>query len=218
MSRDVCYKCLKAKETCYCHKISQFKSYPEFVILLHSKERKMKTNTGRMVNLSIENSYMFEGLDFSQHEKLNSIIDDPKRAVYILFPGEGSIRIDQDGACEKLQKLWTEQQKLPTFVIIDGTWANAKKMLRLNPKLRKLPFISFVPNSKSNFRIRKQPMDLCYSTIETTHYLLTLFKDFNKQKDLDSLLVPFDFMVEMQIDYEMVNRKKRQISSEIKDA
>ena len=62
MSRDVCYRCLKSKDTCYCHKITKIKSYPEFVILLHSKERKMKTNTGRMVNLSLQNSFMFEGL------------------------------------------------------------------------------------------------------------------------------------------------------------
>ena len=64
---------------------------------------------------------------------------------------------------------------MPTFVIIDGTWANAKKMLRLNPRLRELPFISFIPKTKSNFRIRRQPAELCYSTIETTHYLMSLF-------------------------------------------
>ena len=209
MPRDVCYKCLKAKETCYCHKISSFKSYPEFVLLLHSKERKMKTNTGRIVSLSIENSHMFEGLDFGCDTRLNKILDDPKRQNYVLFPGENSIRIDQKETCNKLQEKWKKERKLPTFIIIDGTWANAKKMLRLNPKLKELPFISFVPSEKSNFRIRRQPMDLCYSTIETTHYLLSLFEKDNPSNKLDSLLVAFDYMVEMQIEYEKRNREKR---------
>ena len=208
MSRDVCYSCLKSKDTCYCHKISKIKSYPEFVILLHSKERKMKTNTGRMVSLSLENSYMFEGLEFEKHEKLNEIIADPKREVYILFPSDKSIRIDLLEQREKLTKSWKLEKKMPTFVIIDGTWANAKKMLRLNPRLRELPFISFIPKTKSNFRIRKQPAELCYSTIETTHYLMSLFSEHNSKKDLDSLLVPFDYMVEMQIQYEDDNQRK----------
>ena len=117
MSRDVCYSCLKSKDTCYCHKISKIKSYPEFVILLHSKERKMKTNTGRMVHLSLENSFMFEGLEFENHKKLSEIIADPKRAVYVLFPSEQSIRIDLVEQREKLTKSWNNAQKLPTFVI-----------------------------------------------------------------------------------------------------
>ena len=81
-------------------------------------------------------------------------------------------------------------------------------MLRLNPRLRELPFISFIPKTKSNFRIRRQPAELCYSTIETTHYLMSLFSEYNSKKDLDSLLVPFDYMVEMQIHYENENQRK----------
>ena len=208
MSRDVCYRCLKSKDTCYCHKITTIKSYPEFVILLHSKERKMKTNTGRMVNLSLQNSFMFEGLDFEDHVRLNEILDDPKREVYVLFPSTDSIRIDLSEEREKLTKSWKNKKKLPTFVIIDGTWANAKKMLRLNPRLQGLPFISFVPKTKSNFRIRRQPAELCYSTIETTHFLMSLFPEHNSTKDLDSLLVAFDYMVEMQIHYEDENQKR----------
>ena len=80
-------------------------------------------------------------------------------------------------------------------------------MLRLNPRLRELAFISFIPDTKSNFRIRRQPAELCYSTIETTHYLMSLFSEHNAKNDLDSLLVPFDYMVEMQIKYEDENSK-----------
>ena len=83
-----------------------------------------------------------------------------------------------------------------------------KKMLRLNPRLQGLPFISFVPKTKSNFRIRRQPAELCYSTIETTHFLMSLFPEHNSTKDLDSLLVAFDYMVEMQIHYEDENQKR----------
>ena len=113
MSRDVCYRCLKSKDTCYCHKITKIKSYPEFVILLHSKERKMKTNTGRMVNLSLQNSFMFEGLDFEDHARLNEILDDPKREVYVLFPSTDSIRIDLSEEREKLTKSWKNKKNCP---------------------------------------------------------------------------------------------------------
>lgn len=168
----------------------------------------MKTNTGRMVKLAVENSKMFEGLDFTHHKALNDILSDPKRAVYFLYPSDGSIRIDNPKERNNLINSWECEKKLPTFVIIDGTWANAKKILRLNPQFEKFPFISFIPETGSNFRIRKQPQDLCYSTIETTHYLMSLFSSFNKKEDLESLLVPFNYMVEMQIKYEQDNRRR----------
>ena len=34
------------------------------------------------------------------------------------------------------------------------------------------------------------------------------FSEHNSKKDLDSLLVPFDYMVEMQIHYENENQRK----------
>ena len=41
---------------------------------------------------------------------------------------------------------------------------------------------------------------------------MSLFPEHNSTKDLDSLLVAFDYMVEMQIHYEEMKIKKNQIS------
>ena len=73
-------------------------------------------------------------------------------------------------------------------------------MLRLSPSLSDLPRLSFDPPGLSRFRIRKQPADICLSTLEAVHHLIDLFEPPTRPHD--HLLEIFDRMVERQIDYQ----------------
>lgn len=98
-------------------------------------------------------------------------------------------------------------------IVIDGTWATARKMMRLSVNINRLPRVCFTPPTPSNFRIRKQPKVECYSTIEAIHHTIELMGgcgggiapmasdgDAWAARAHDILLDVFDQMINRQIE------------------
>lgn len=98
--------------------------------------------------------------------------------------------------------------KQRTVFLLDGTWAQARSLLRCNPELRKLPAIRFTPPGLSSFRVRKQPAPECYSTIEAIHEILSLMDDPEKEAS-KNLLEVFGYMVERQEHYSPPGKRRR---------
>jgi len=89
----------------------------------------------------------------------------------------------------------------PCIFILDGTWPCARKMLKLSKNLQKLKRVSFDKNIKSKFIIKQQPDSLCLSTIESVYTVLNLLKESGlEQCDTKDFLLPFEKMIEYQVD------------------
>jgi DTW domain-containing protein YfiP len=54
------------------------------------------------------------------------------------------------------------------LVVLDGTWRDSRRMLRLNPWLRHLPRLALVPTGPSRYRIRRATRPDHLSTLEAT--------------------------------------------------
>ena len=164
---------------------------------MHPKEyRKTKNITGHFTNLSLSNSKIYVGIDFTTNNEINGIIGDNGNNCFVLYPGDESIVLNNTSI--------KEDNKQNIIFIIDGTWPCAKKILKVSRNLAKLPKVSFLTDKVSGFKIKTQPMKLCLSTMESTLCVLELL---NKQglesipnKKLDSFLEPFKKMVEYQYD------------------
>lgn len=59
----------------------------------------------------------------------------------------------------------------PGIVLIDGTWSQAKGLMRDCAALHALPRVAFQPKAPSQYAIREQPQELCLSSLEATHEL-----------------------------------------------
>ena len=164
---------------------------------MHEKEfRKTKNGTGRMTHLSLPNSYLFVGIDFTDHKRLNALLDDPNYEPFILYPSDQALNLST-------HKLSMPEGKNPLFILIDSTWACSKKMIKLSSNLSSLPKVSFTTTQTSNFAIKEQPKAYCLSTIETTHKILELLSQQNienfPQENLAKLLQPFTSMINYQL-------------------
>lgn len=196
ISREVCYKCYRPKSSCMCSFIDKIDTNTKFVILMHPKEyRKTKNGTGHLTNLSLKNSEIYVGIDFSKHKEINKIIENPKLNSYLLYPSKESINLDS-------QKLSVNNKKNVIF-IIDSTWACSKKMIRLSENLKKLPKLSFEYKNESAFKIKTQPNLYCLSTIESVFCILKLLDkqkiESIKERKFNNFLKPFSKMVEYQL-------------------
>ena len=194
--REICYKCYRPKTSCICeHLINPISTNTKFVILMHPKEfRKTKNGTGHMTNNSLENCELYVGIDFTNHKRVNELLNNKTYEAFILYPDVNSIKLNT-------QKLPNEKKAL--IFIIDSTWPCSKKILRLSTNLHNLRKVSFEHNKSSQFKIKTQPNQYCLSTIEST---LCLLEQLNLQnienipsKSLENFLKPFEQMVDYQV-------------------
>ncbi len=193
-----CYRCYKPAKNCLCPHIVSFNPIIQFVILLHPMEaRKEKMGTGRITHAFLENSKIITGVDFTNNDEVNSLIQN--KDCYVLYPGETALNVSIDD-CSNFKSKILNQEDIVIFVI-DGTWPCAKKMMKLSTNLHNLPRVSFEVNKESIFEIKEQPSKYCLSTIESIHFLLDEFKRrdvLNIQDEHHQMLVPFKVMIEFQ--------------------
>ncbi|MFN7904338.1 MAG: tRNA-uridine aminocarboxypropyltransferase, partial [Pseudobdellovibrionaceae bacterium] len=152
-------------------------------------------------HLILENSELISGQNYSENSEVNKILNDENYYSVMLYPGRQSIDLTPLNT-EDRQVLFPQNKQLAVFVI-DGTWATARKMVSQSMNLASLPRICFTPPRPSQFRVRKQPHPLCYSTIEAIHHTIELIGDSQTfsvmSREHDKLLKVFDFMVERQL-------------------
>lgn len=195
-NRAVCYTCYRPQTSCMCEYITPIDTKTKFIILMHPKEfRKTKNGTGHFTHLSLKNSQIYVGIDFTQHETINTLIHDENNNCYVLYPSYESINLNEASI--------VKDSKRNIIFLIDATWPCSRAMLRESPNLDVLTKISFTHKKSSNFHFKKQPEAYCLSTMESTLCVLELL---NRHKDeklesqrLQNFLRPFEKMVEYQL-------------------
>jgi DTW domain-containing protein YfiP len=205
--RKLCSHCRQPDFSCYCGWLEPLDPGIDFVILIHPIEARRRIATGRMSHLELINSTLIVGCDYSKDPVVRQILNDRSRFNVMLYPGGESKNLTPMATNERLQ-VFPKGKKLTIFVI-DGTWATARKMVRLSENIRSLPRICFTPPSPSTFRIRKQPNKDCYSTIEAIHQTIELLGPNRASREHDRLLVLFDKLVQRQIELAHCGKPQR---------
>jgi DTW domain-containing protein len=200
--RETCAACLMPPQICYCAHVQPIDPLIKFVILIHPLEIRRKIATGRMSHLSLKNSELLRGQEFTQNERLNDLLENPDYEPIVLFPGPQSLNLTTATA-EQRSNVFIHKQRIPLIIVADGTWSTAKKTVRRSLNLVNLPRICFTPTTLSQFKVRKQPKPECVSTIEAIHQTIELLGPAvgfdTSSRHHDSLLNTFDKMVEQQL-------------------
>jgi len=196
--REKCYKCFRPKKNCFCTSLKHIETNSEFVILMHPMEaKKVKIGTARLANVCLNNCRIIQGVNFTEDNEVNSIINSEQYYSMVLYPGESSHNI----TLAPIEKKIISNKKL-LFFIIDGTWANAKIIMRESKNIQKLSRISFSTSNLSKFSIKHQPDKFCLSTIESIYYLL----DSLNKWDIESLNSSHDELnhaLKMLVDFQV---------------
>ncbi len=138
-------------------------------------------------------------MHWDDSELLARVTADIDRPAVLLFPGPQSVDI-----------LRNPPPSPVTLLVVDGTWAQAKQIVRDNPRLAALPRYSFEPPSPSDYRIRREPRREYVSTIEALCHVLGAIEG-DRERFLP-MLAPFRAMIDRQvecIDRLRVRRVKR---------
>jgi DTW domain-containing protein YfiP len=177
---------------------------------MHPKEYKReRIGTGRMTKLQLENSEIIVGVDFTNNNRVNEILTKEKSCSFLLYPGKDNFNL----SIRKSSEINSFMGNNPHIFLLDGTWPCARKMLKLSKNLQKLNRVSFDNKIKSKFIIKQQPESLCLSTIESVYTVLNLLKEGDlEQCETKSFLIPFEKMIENQLEY-MLNPNNKNYRS-----
>lgn len=180
---------------CFCDRITVLPTRTRILLLQHPRERHMAIGTARMAHRALPSSRLRVGLDFAGDPEMQAVLADSP-ATYVLFPGPEALPVQQ-----------LPRDRSITLVVLDGTWWQARKLLKLNPAIARLPRVAFRPRKPSAYVIRREPADFCVSTIEALAEVLGVLEPEGGR--FERLLDPFHAMVERQRWFQAEVRSRR---------
>lgn len=181
--RERCYQCFRPMSLCFCEAIPQIENRTDVLVLQHVGERFHPFNTARIVQKALRHCHVIT--DHNQRLGRHPL---PIQAHSgLLYPRANAPLLSELSAAERPSQL----------VIVDGTWHQAKTIVRDVPQLRDMPCYRLTPASPGQYRIRREPDAQSLSTLEATVAALQVLEP--DTIGLDQLLSAFHKMVENQL-------------------
>jgi DTW domain-containing protein YfiP len=193
----MCGRCRRPTSVCYCDALPRIETRTRVVILQHPRERDMPIGTARMVSLCLPQAELHVGVRWADRAPLARALGDPARPPILLYPGPGARDILRDPPAGPV-----------TLVVVDGTWSQAKTVVRDNPVLLALPRYAFAAPEPSQYRIRREPRAEYVSTIEAVMHVLGVLE--GEPARFRRLLDPLRAMVDAQLACQARAPRRRQ--------
>lgn len=193
--RERCYRCFRPTPLCFCLEIPRIENLTDVLILQHVGERFHPFNTARVVQLSLERCQLI--VDHNRQFGRRDLPILP--GARLLYPDPDAPEVDHLAAADRPRQI----------VIVDGTWHQAKTIVRDVPQLAALPRFRLAPAQPGQYRIRREPDLHSLSTLEATVLALQALEP--NTAGLDQLLSAFHRMVDKQLS-QMSDRALRQLA------
>lgn len=162
-----CAACALPIIACLCAAIEPIRTRSRFVLLTSRKETARASNTGRLLKLL--NPEMTEIIIWDREqtpEALSRLLrtSDP---VWLVYPSERESAVPDSP---------TPPGTAPVFLLLDGTWQEARKMTRRSAWLAALPRLALAAPA-SGYALRANQRDGTLCTIEAAAACLTLVQE-----------------------------------------
>lgn len=164
---------------CICDQIPVLTSNILVSLLTHENEYHRQTNTGKWLVEAMPNCQRYQWQRNQPNSALVSRLNQTNHRSLLLYPSPDSVPLEQVLTS-------TREQSTAHFILLDGTWQEAKKMERKSPWLDGIQRVSFSPSQPSNYRLRRhqQPNHLC--TLEVVAELLKYVKEEDNSQQLNN--------------------------------
>jgi hypothetical protein len=129
------------------------------------------SNTGWLIADLVTDTFAFGWSRTAVDPALQALLADPLWQPYLVFPGE---YVEPSRVVTVVAPASVPCGKRPLFVLLDGTWSEARKMFRKSPYLDRLPVLSLHPEQISTYRLRRSTHQHHFCTAEVGALCLTL--------------------------------------------
>ncbi|KQW45470.1 MULTISPECIES: tRNA-uridine aminocarboxypropyltransferase [unclassified Roseateles] len=189
--RERCEGCRLVATHCMCALRPSVNTRAAVCLLMADIEPLKPTNTGWLIADLVADTFAFRWSRTEVDPALIALLSDPAWDCYVVFPGEyaaaervvQSIRpsaAGQDGALRR-----------PLFILLDGTWSEARKMFSRSSYLNHMPVLSLAPTEASQYKLRRSRCDEHFCTSEVAAWCLGLAGDEAARDALQAYLGVF---------------------------
>jgi len=211
-----CDLCRLAKQYCICSIAPQKNSVVTkagFLLLMYDTEVLKPSNTGKLIADLIPDTFAFLWSRTTKNDELLAVLADKKWQPFVVFPKEYA----DDSRQVFTREVVCDEGKRPLFIMLDGSWREAKKMFRKSPYLDKYPLISFDPKKSLNtnvlmneetlspvgkdsrYTVRKTELEHQFSTAEVAARVLEMSGEKSNGHLLDLWFDVFNYQYQKSV-------------------
>lgn len=180
-----CQRCLLPLKNCLCSTIQPQTARSHFCLVMFDTEPMKPSNTGRLIADILPDTQAFQWSRTAPPEALLKLVTSDDYQPMVVFPAsyaQGSRNVFGTPPAHG---------KPPLFIMLDGTWTEARKMFRKSPYLDNLPVISVDLTRTSAYRLRVAQSADQYCTAEVAAALLELAGDHQASSGLQEHFTHF---------------------------
>lgn len=178
-----------------CHLRPETTSKAGFLLLYYDDEILKPTNTGKLIADLFPDTYGFIWSRTEAEPKLLRLLQNPVWQSYVVFPSE--YVFDDRPVFEN--RITVPEGKRPLFILLDGSWREAKKMFRKSAYLSNLPVLSISVGQLSDYQVRKATRDHQLATAEVASFALKAFGELHNQRLLQTWFSVFTYRYQMGV-------------------
>lgn len=186
-----CPGCQLPELNCLCPYAVRAESEARVWLLTHPMEHHKPTNTGRLIRDVLPETEVFTWYRTAPDERLLALLDDPRYAPFVIFPD------DQPDYAERVVGVDAVAEakaagRTPVYVLLDGTWRQARRIFRKSPYLDRLPVLPLHSERLTRYRLRKPASAAHLCTAEVAAELLRQGGDGSAAQALDDYFDAFN--------------------------
>ncbi|WP_087016016.1 tRNA-uridine aminocarboxypropyltransferase [Thaumasiovibrio subtropicus] len=177
-SVDRCEFCMVNRHLCICEHKPSLTSQAAFLLIMFDDEVLKPSNTGRLIADLFEDSFAYIWHRTEPDCDMLAVLRDPQWQPYLIFPSEYAPE-------REVTNIHVQHGKRPLFVLLDGSWKEAKKMFHKSPYLADLPLLSISPQEMSRFRLREASKKNQLATAEVAAKIVARYGETHNAQLLD---------------------------------
>lgn len=167
-----CAGCRLIASHCICALCPKVPTCAGVCLIMGDIEALKPSNTGWLIADVVADTFAFGWSRTSVDPALLALLSDPQWLPCVVFPAEYADPQRVVGP-EWPARLVADGRR-PLFVLLDGTWSEARKMFRKSPYLDRLPVLSLHPDQVSGYRLRRSSHEHHFCTSEVAALCLAL--------------------------------------------
>ena len=179
LSAHRCPGCEIRRPLCFCALIPQIALQTRVIILMHTCEEVLTTNTARLTAKALTNSEI--RIRGRRDERMSfDGLTPPGQISLLLYPSPISVELTPDFASRLSGPV--------NLIVPDASWRQTKKFVRREPGLIGIPHVRLPPGPLSEYRLRAQASDQNLCTLEAIARAIGILECREAQASLETLL------------------------------
>ena len=166
--KSPCLKCFLNPSLCICSLLPTLDLKTKISLIIHAKELKRTTNSGRLALHCLTNSELRIRGESQEPLDLSDLLA-PSYHSLLFYPSDAAVELTLD----YLRPL---SDKPIHLIVPDGNWRQASKVQTRHPELKNIPRVMLKKPNLAKFHLRAESSEFGMSTLEAIAHALGLIE------------------------------------------